>query len=267
MNATGISVFYGAMEPDTCIAEVRAPVGSYVVLGRFEIIRPVRFLDLDLLTKITPDGSFFDPQFVLDLELTKVTTDGSWFDPQFVTDSNRAAFLRHLVDDISRPIMPRDEEFEYLPTQAVSEYLALCVKPRLDGIIFHSAQTAREGRNVVLFHHAAGVEPYALPEGTKVDINTGWASEDDYDHSIVVWEMVPAPKPAEEKSAAKGVVRFDALLRPPKREPGGKWDENEPTLRLDVQKIEVFRIDAVSYRKAERRVSRHRYPADEEPPF
>ena len=35
MNAAGISVFYGAMEEETCIAEARAPVGSYVVIGRF----------------------------------------------------------------------------------------------------------------------------------------------------------------------------------------------------------------------------------------
>jgi HEPN/RES N-terminal domain 1/RES domain len=43
MNAAGISVFYGAIEADTCVAEARAPVGSYVVLGRFEIIRPSGF--------------------------------------------------------------------------------------------------------------------------------------------------------------------------------------------------------------------------------
>src|SRR5205823_2598526 len=148
-------------------------------------------------------------------------------------------------EEISRPIMPRDEEFEYLPTQVVSEYLASCVEPRLDGIIFHSAQTEGEGRNVVLFHHAAGVEAYTLPEGTKVDVDTGWASDDDYDDRIVVWEMLPPPKPAEEKSA-EGVVSFDAVLeRAPRAEPGGQWHENafygEPTLRLDVQKIEVFR--------------------------
>jgi hypothetical protein len=161
MNAAGISVFYGAMDADTCVAEARAPVGSYVVFGRFELIKPVRILDLDVLTK--------------------VVTGGSWFDPEFTTRSNRAAFLRHLVDEIGRPIMPRDEEFEYLPTQAVSEYLASCVEPRLDGMAFHSAQTAGAGRNIVLFHHAAGVEPYELPDGTTVDVNMGWSSDEDYD--------------------------------------------------------------------------------------
>lgn len=249
MNAAGISVFYGALEPATCIAEVRPPVGSHVVLGCFKIIRPVRVLDLDVLTK--------------------VMTDGSWFHPEFTTRSNRAAFLRHLVDEISRPVMPLDEEFEYLPTQAVSEYLAECVEPRLDGIIFHSAQTAGEGRNVVLFHHAAAVEPYTIPEGTKIDIHMGWSSEDDYDDSIAVWEEVPSPQePQAENGPAEGAIDFASILKnaPRGQEPEGERDDSvfstEPRLSLDVQSIKVFRIDAVDYKSAERRVSRYRTPSD-----
>jgi RES domain/HEPN/RES N-terminal domain 1 len=249
MNAAGISVFYGATDGDTCTAEVRAPVGSYVVLGRFEIIRPVRVLDLDVLTK--------------------VMTAGSWFDPEFATRSNRAAFLRHLVEEISRPIMPRDEEFEYLPTQAVSEYLASCVEPRLDGLIFHSAQTAREGRNVVLFHHAASVEPYALPKGTRVEVNMGWASEDDHDDSIAIWETVPPAQPEEQKSSAKPAVSFETILANfPRDEVSDEWDgTGQPTLRLDIQKIEIFRIKSVSYQKDKRSVWRHRHSADEKLPI
>lgn len=252
MNAAGISVFYGAMDADTCIAETRAPVGSYVVLGRFELIRPVRVLDLDVLTK--------------------VVTGGSWFDPEFTTRSNRAAFLRHLVAEISQPIMPRDEEFEYLPTQAVSEYLASCTEPRLDGIIFHSAQTANEGRNVVLFHHAAGVEPYALPAGTKVEVNMGWATDDDYDDSITVWETVPTEKRAGKKGENTGTPNFAAILRSSSREPTDELDELDqsfanPTLRLDVQHIQIFRINAVTYQKSRRGLTRYRRPADEKLPF
>jgi RES domain-containing protein len=222
------------------------------VLGRFEITRPIRVLDLDVLTK--------------------VVTGGSWFDPEFTTRSNRAAFLRHLVDVISRPIMPRDEEFEYLPTQAVSEYLASCVEPRLDGIVFHSAQTAGEGRNVVLFHHSAGVEPYTLPEDTKVEVYTGWASPDDADDSVTIWETVPQPRKVEEKNSDGRVPNFeDILKRAPKDEPDREWDDDvsygKPTLRLDVQEIEVFRINAVTYQKSKRYISRYRHRADEESTF
>lgn len=251
MNAAGISVFYGAMEADTCIAEARAPVGSYVVLGCFEIIRPIRVLDLDVLTK--------------------VVTRGSWFAPDFTTRSNQAAFLRHLVAEIGQPIMPRDEEFEYLPTQAVSEYLASCVEPRLDGLIFHSAQTAGEGRNVVLFHHAAGVEPYGLPEGTKVEVHMGWATEDDYDDSIAVRETVPAAKADKKKSRDNDKPNFAEILESSSWEPV-EVDESDqffgdPVLRLDVEHIQVFRINAVSYQKRRRSVSRYRRPADEKLPF
>jgi hypothetical protein len=255
MNAAGISVFYGAMDADTCVAEVRAPVGSYVVLGRFEIIRPVRVLDLDVLTK--------------------VVTGASWFDPEFATQSNRAAFLRHLAVQISRPIMPRDEEFEYLPTQAVSEYLASCVDPRLDGVIFHSTQTASEGRNVVLFNHAAGVEPYALPDGTKIEFNMGWGgvADDDYDDSITVWETVPAEKPAKPKSASSRAVNLRALLEVASSYPANATDGDdqflgrEATLKLDVKNIQVLRIKAVCYQKSERSVMRYRQSEDEKSHF
>ena len=39
LNAEGIPVFYGALEKDTCVSEVRAPVGSNVVLARFRLLR------------------------------------------------------------------------------------------------------------------------------------------------------------------------------------------------------------------------------------
>ena len=60
MNVSGISVFYGAMDVDTCIAEVHAPVGSYVVVGKFRPVRPIRILDLSRLQKIYVTGSYFE---------------------------------------------------------------------------------------------------------------------------------------------------------------------------------------------------------------
>ena len=41
----------------------------------------------------------------------------------------------------------------------------------------------------------------------------------------------------------------------------------EPTLRLDVEKIEVFRIKAVSYQKSKRSVFRYRKSDGEKLPF
>jgi hypothetical protein len=94
----------------------------------------------------------------------------------------------------------------------------------------------------------------------------GWASEDDYDDSITVWEeTVPAPNPADRKTPTKKAGSFVAVLEPPVQdEPSDERDGDvfygEPTLKLDVQQIEVFRIKAVTYNKATRRVSRYRYP-------
>ncbi len=52
MNAKGISVFYGALDKSTCVSEVRPPVGSHVVLGKFQLLRPVRLLDLGALSRV-----------------------------------------------------------------------------------------------------------------------------------------------------------------------------------------------------------------------
>ena len=80
MNAKGVSVFYGAMDPDTCVAEVRPPVGSHVVLGRFQLLRQVKLLDL-----------------VLQRALSKVFADASYFEPGYAVKKGRASFIRHLV--------------------------------------------------------------------------------------------------------------------------------------------------------------------------
>ncbi|TRC72039.1 hypothetical protein FJV83_31435 [Mesorhizobium sp. WSM4307] len=244
MNASGISVFYGAFEEDTCIAELRAPVGSHVVLGRFEVVRELRLLDLN--------------------KLTTVYTRVSMFDPAFSSMSGRAAFLEQLVEEISRPILPRDEEAEYLVTQAVSEYLASNVEPRIDGILYNSAQTAKKGRNIVLFHHSSVVEPYVLPPGTKVEVNLGWASRDDYDDQIFVWEetpMPPAPVPprspplAPPKPANAPSFPLFPLVTEDSR---AEWISDHPALRLLVSEIAVFRIKGVNYDRQPRFAMRHR---------
>ncbi|MDJ0946333.1 MAG: RES domain-containing protein [Kiloniellales bacterium] len=237
MNASGISVFYGAMDEETCIAELRAPVGSLVAIARFEFIRPVRLLDFDVLTSVYVKGSYFDPAYGLHL--------------------GRAAFLGSLVHEISQPVMPRDEEFEYLPTQAVSEYLASCVEPPLDGIIFRSSQTAGEGRNIVLFNHASKVVEYDLPKGTK--IRYGYRGDED-DDSIVIIEETP-PAKLDNSKRRSGFDPFEFIG-------ASDWSGNvneedypnyyNPSLRLDVKSIRVFTIKSVQYKKQEHFVDRHR---------
>lgn len=47
MNALGLAVFYGATHADVAIAEGRPPVASHVLVGRFEVIRPLKLLDVE----------------------------------------------------------------------------------------------------------------------------------------------------------------------------------------------------------------------------
>lgn len=114
MNSRGISVFYGATEPQTALAEIRPPVGCKVALARFELKRPLKVLDLSAL------------------KLTRVT--GSIFDDMYANQLSRIMFLRNLSQRMTRPIMPDDEHSEYLTTQVIADFLASELK--FDGIIF-----------------------------------------------------------------------------------------------------------------------------------
>lgn len=263
MNAPGIPVFYGALDEDTCVAEARAPVGSHVVVAKFEVLRPLRLLDFDSLTKIYVKGSHFDPDYSVRL--------------------GRASFLERLVREISRPIMPGDEAFEYLVTQAVAEYLAHKVKPQLDGIIFRSSQTDGTGRNVVLFNHACGVKPYDLPKeavltfsgllkGTKLTFFSHPGDEDDADYAvrdIIVSETVPLDT-SDKMSPVKTPESFSDILDISPFMP--KWDEEDielpayrdPALRLDVESVVVLDIKGVQYNSKRRNVHRHRSIKGEE---
>lgn len=152
MNAKGISVFYGATAPEVALAEVRPPVGSWVALLRFEIIRPLRLLDLAALGNVLERGSIFDPDYAYRL--------------------GRMMFLRTLSGRMSRPVMPDDQEMEYLPTQAIADYLSTGGQASLDGILFPSVQVGGNGVNAVLFHKASRCEEFEIPDGTEIRART-----------------------------------------------------------------------------------------------
>lgn len=67
MNAVGVSVFYGATTEATAMAEVRPPVGSKVVVAKFNIIRDLRLLNLTALNDLKFEGSLFDNRFLQQL--------------------------------------------------------------------------------------------------------------------------------------------------------------------------------------------------------
>ena len=65
MNAEGISVFYGAMDMETCVSEIRAPVGNRVVVGKFELLRTVQLLDLSAMAEVSVNISYFDSNYAI----------------------------------------------------------------------------------------------------------------------------------------------------------------------------------------------------------
>ena len=223
MNPKGVPVFYGAMDPETCIAEVRPPVGSHVVLGKFRLLRQVKLLDLGSLSKVFANSSYFEPEFGF--------------------KAAKAAFIRRLVSEINRPVMPRDVEREYLPTQFIASYLAHRVEPNLDGIIFPSSQTADDGQNIVLFNPARGVEPYSVPEGSETTVYIDSLVDEEDDDGIVIFETVPSTDP-EEDADSQGEQRNQVYAT--------DYDDIEeqensvpPTMELDIDSIEVRAIKRV----------------------
>jgi hypothetical protein len=234
MNARGISVFYGATEASVAVAEVRPPVGSRVAVARFSIIRPLRLLDLTALSDVQDGGSIFDPTLKRRLE--------------------RVAFLRTLGRWMTRPVMPDDEAFDYLGTQAIADFLATENEPSLDGIIFRSAQS-QDGRNVVLFHRAARVETLQFPEGTEIAARTGYSTEEGWEDEYAVSEVIPQ----SQKSTQKGDEDWPALslnVDPAQR---NGTNHRDPTLRIDLASVEVHQIKWVTFESTAFEVNRHRY--------
>lgn len=142
MNAAGLPAFYGATLEKTALAEVRPPVGSKVIVARFDLVRPLKLLNLVLLAQVQlPSGA-------------------SLFDTATLAAAQRRDFLRALSEQMTVPVMPGDQDRNYLVTQVVADYLAMHPAAAIDGILYPSVQVSKRkgdpnNMNVVLFHKAA----------------------------------------------------------------------------------------------------------------
>jgi hypothetical protein len=212
MNARGIGVFYGALDLETALSEVRPPVGSKVVVANFNILRPLRLLNLEAMKKVAAGGSIFDPATLVQMQ--------------------RANFLDILGHDMSRPVMPTEEASEYLPTQAVADYLANVA--RLDGIIYQSIQRGHQSSNVVLFHHAARVEEDELPKGTKVEVQLHYQDDEGVYPEYTVWEESPTVLAETSRSTSSGVW-MGANLHPLDY----VLDTRAPALKIALESVKI----------------------------
>lgn len=240
LNAAGVSLFYGADTAEVALAEVRPPVGSRVVLARFALLRPVRLLDIEALKSLLVEGSLFDPDHLARLE--------------------HAAFLDSFSRRFTQPVMPDHEAFEYIPTQAVADYLANEVKPAIDGILYASPQSALSGKNVALFHRSSRVEKLVVPDGMTTDVWLDYQTDegDEIDYRVV--ELVPA-QVLEEAEARLEVRIPDSICDEWPADP----DSRTATLRIDLGSVEVRHIRAVELRGDGHIVSRSRHQRDRGP--
>jgi hypothetical protein len=240
MNAHGISVFYGATDPMVALAEVRPPVGSKVVVVCFQLLRLVRLLDVEALRTVNITGSVFDRSYLPRLK--------------------KARFLQWLSRRITRPVMPDDEPFEYLATQAVADFLATNANPPLDGILYPSEQGGKGELNVVLFHKAARVQQLDIPKGTKIDAQLYEYSDEVLRIDPWVFEQIPPEKTPPEVAPVQ--LEPEGLLvsmTPDVRDPEDYDPERrEPTLKLDISNVQVHVVKGVQFQTESYSVHRHR---------
>jgi len=250
MNARGISVFYGATDPDVTVAEVRPPVGSKVLLGRFGIARTIRLLDVTALESVRVRGSLFDRTLSHRLE--------------------KADFLATLSKRISMPVLPSDEPFDYLATQAVADFLAAEIQPPLDGILYPAVQVTKGAMNVVLFHKSARVARFAIPAGTEVSATL--YQETDDGNEIDCWVTEETPQPASQTAIDTGsapgpgpTLRIDS--RKDFAEITDDFDPRPTILALDAASIEVRLVKGVTFATEVHSVRRHRFERSHGRPF
>lgn len=224
MNARGISVFYGATDPKIALTEVRPPVGSRVLVGQFDLIRPLNLLNVEALRSVNVKGSLFDREFIRRLE--------------------KAKFLGSLSHRMTAPIMPDDEPFDYLATQVIADFLAAGTNPQIDGIIYPSSQGGGRKPNVVLFHKAARVKPLDIPPGTTISASLYSHDEDGATADYWVFEERPKAKNSSKKSGL-AMPPYSSDL--PAAAGSGNGDEREDSLELDVSSLEVHEVHAVSF--------------------
>ncbi len=220
---------------DTALAEVRPPVGSDVAVAKFNIVRPLRLLDLTLLSDVHVTGSIFDTSYADRL--------------------GHKTFLRKLVDRMTRAVMPDDQDSEYLPTQAIADYLATSETLNIDGIVFPSVQTSTKGLNVVLFHKASRCKTLSFPVGTELSADTYQMYAEGPEPEYQVIEEVPPEKKKDEEPKQK--FPFPPSL--PYLDDAFDTDGRDKTLEIDLCSVRVHVVHAVTIKADDFEVERVRW--------
>jgi len=142
LSPVGISFFYGGMNPDVCIYEVRPSVGEDVAVAEFEVLSNLTVLDLAV--EFDAPKSIFNEDYYFEYE-------------EFLKP-----FLSHFITEIAKPIHKSDADVDYVPTQVFAEFIKLhrfgnrlrdgssFASYHVNGIRFKSS-LMKDGINIVLF--------------------------------------------------------------------------------------------------------------------
>jgi hypothetical protein len=211
------------------------------------LTRPLHLLDIQALQSVYAEGSFFDPDYMRRLE--------------------RAKFLRWLGREITQPVMPDDEPFGYLATQAISDFLATEADPPLDGILYPSVQGSEEKLNLVLFHKSSRIALIENPKDAQVSVTILGEAEEGEEEQIeyLVLEEVPKETHSEVPPAPLQNLGFPIL--PAVSDPylPEVYDGRELTLSLDISTLQVHHVRSVKFTTIAGLVSRHRVEIERAP--
>lgn len=128
-NPKGLPVFYAASDEDTCIAEARPWVDSFLSVAEFALKSKCRIVDCS--------------QNTMDVGVGTIVK----FSLKEPNQSKREAFIWHEIDQaFAKPVTRNDDQADYLPTQIISE---LFRREGYDGIAYQSS--VAEGLNIALF--------------------------------------------------------------------------------------------------------------------
>lgn len=128
MSPAGISMFYGATDRATAIAEAGAHAAQrFTVTGEFTPTREIRLIDLTNLPELP---SIFDANAHREFFVIR--------------------FLQRFIHDLTLPVeLDGREHIDYVPTQVFTEYFRYAFPTQVDGLMFRSTQGP--GNNVALF--------------------------------------------------------------------------------------------------------------------
>jgi RES domain len=208
LNAEGIGVFYGGFSDEVCIAEMRPSLASYVVVGRFELVRPIKVLDLTAFDRHRPMGSLFRPGFN--------------------EERLRWRFLQAFHWRITEPVQPDSEAMEYVPTQVIAEYLHRVLG--FDGLVYRSAQVGVTG------HEDSDEDPPPTPQELR---NLALFNSEGL---IEVENRGSEPGQESGESPHFGHFVFEPLDLSMTQS-----GRREPVLRYIGDSAEVYQIDEISY--------------------